>query len=119
MSYQSIFSAGLFKDQVVIVTGGGSGIGRCTAHELSALGASVALVGRKLDKLEKVDGYAYTDALMSVFTGMTGVTEGGLNIVSGYFALRASGGKLVLGSTMTRAAVVRLAAGVAGVDLPP
>ena len=68
-----------------------------------------------LDKLEKVDGYAYTDALMSVFTGMTGVTEGGLNIVSGYFALRASGGKLVLGSTMTRAAVVRLAAGVAGV----
>ena len=54
MSYESIFSAGLFKDQVVIVTGGGSGIGRCTAHELSALGASVALVGRKLDKLEKV-----------------------------------------------------------------
>ncbi len=68
-----------------------------------------------LDKLEKVDGYAYTDALMSVFTGMTGVTEGGLNIVSGYFSLRASGGQLVLGSTLTRAAVVRLAAGVAGV----
>jgi citronellol/citronellal dehydrogenase len=54
MSYQSIFRAGLFKDQVIIVTGGGSGIGRCTAHELSALGASVALVGRKRDKLDKV-----------------------------------------------------------------
>ncbi|MFM8463828.1 MAG: SDR family NAD(P)-dependent oxidoreductase, partial [Burkholderiaceae bacterium] len=54
MSYQSIFRAGLFKDQVIIVTGGGSGIGRCPAHELSALGASVALVGRKRDKLDKV-----------------------------------------------------------------
>ena len=54
MTYQSIFRPDLFKDQVVIITGGGSGIGRCTAHELSALGASVALVGRRRDKLEKV-----------------------------------------------------------------
>ena len=54
MTYQSIFRPDLFKHQVVIITGGGSGIGRCTAHELSALGASVALVGRKRDKLEKV-----------------------------------------------------------------
>jgi NADP-dependent 3-hydroxy acid dehydrogenase YdfG len=38
----------------VIVTGGGSGIGRCTAHELAALGASVVLVGRNPEKLEKV-----------------------------------------------------------------
>src|SRR5690606_2488515 len=35
----------------VIVTGGGSGIGRCTAHELASLGASVVLVGRSADKL--------------------------------------------------------------------
>ncbi len=52
MSYQSAFAPGLFKGQVVIVTGGGSGIGRCTAHELAALGATVALVGRRVDKLE-------------------------------------------------------------------
>jgi citronellol/citronellal dehydrogenase len=38
----------------VIVTGGGSGIGRCTAHELAALGAEVALVGRNSEKLETV-----------------------------------------------------------------
>ncbi|MEO6361790.1 MAG: SDR family NAD(P)-dependent oxidoreductase, partial [Caldimonas sp.] len=49
--YRSIFVPGLFRGQVAIVTGGGSGIGRCTAHELSALGAEVAIVGRQIDKL--------------------------------------------------------------------
>ncbi|HTN34585.1 MAG TPA: SDR family oxidoreductase [Marinobacter sp.] len=54
MSYQSIFHPDLFKGQIFIVTGGGSGIGRCTAHELASLGARVALVGRKADKVETV-----------------------------------------------------------------
>ena len=53
-SYRSVFQPGLFNGQVAIVTGGGSGIGRCTAHELTALGASVAIVGRKAEKLERV-----------------------------------------------------------------
>jgi len=52
--YRSVFRPGLFTGQVVIVTGGGSGIGRCTAHELASLGATVALVGRKADKLRGV-----------------------------------------------------------------
>jgi citronellol/citronellal dehydrogenase len=55
-AYASVFRAGLFSGQVAIVTGGGSGIGRCTAHELAALGAKVALVGRKMEKLERVAG---------------------------------------------------------------
>lgn len=54
MPYQSVFSAGLFAGQTVIVTGGGSGIGRCTAHELASLGARVAIWGRKVEKLEAV-----------------------------------------------------------------
>lgn len=54
MGYQSIFRPGLFAGQTVIVTGGGSGIGRCTAHELASLGAHVALVGRKIEKLQAV-----------------------------------------------------------------
>lgn len=53
-AYQSIFRPDLFAGQTIIVTGGGSGIGRCTAHELCALGAHVVLVGRTLDKLEAV-----------------------------------------------------------------
>ena len=38
----------------VVVTGGGSGIGRCTAHELASLGANVVLVGRNEEKLKTV-----------------------------------------------------------------
>ena len=53
-AYQSVFAPGLFQGQVVVVTGGGSGIGRCTAHELAHLGAHVVLVGRKPDKLQAV-----------------------------------------------------------------
>lgn len=52
--YRSVFAPGLFDGQVIVVTGGGSGIGRCTAHELAALGAQVVLVGRKPEKLEQV-----------------------------------------------------------------
>jgi citronellol/citronellal dehydrogenase len=54
MSYQSVFAPGLLAGRTVVVTGGGSGIGRCTAHELAALGAHVVLVGRKADKLKAV-----------------------------------------------------------------
>lgn len=67
LSYRSVFRPALFDGQTIIVTGGGSGIGRCTAHELVSLGARVAIVGRKLEKLESVQaeialagGYAST-----------------------------------------------------------
>ncbi len=51
MSYNSIFREDAFADKVIIITGGGSGIGRCTAHELAALGAQVIITGRKAEKL--------------------------------------------------------------------
>jgi citronellol/citronellal dehydrogenase len=54
VGYQSIFKEDLFAGRTVVITGGGSGIGRCTAHELAALGASVAIVGRNPDKLDAV-----------------------------------------------------------------
>ncbi len=54
MPYQSVFRPDLFKGKTIIVTGGGSGIGRCTAHELVALGANVAILGRTAEKLAEV-----------------------------------------------------------------
>ena len=59
--YQSIFASGLLAGQVIVVTGGGSGIGRCTAHELARLGAQVVLVGRNAEKLQTVQDEIATD----------------------------------------------------------
>jgi len=53
MAYQSVFAAQSFQGQTIVVTGGGSGIGRCTAHELAALGAKVIITGRKQEKLDQ------------------------------------------------------------------
>ncbi len=52
--YRSVFRPDLFKDRLCWVTGGGSGIGRCVAHELAALGALALISGRKQDKLDRV-----------------------------------------------------------------
>ena len=54
--YGSVFRADLFAGTTALVTGGGSGIGRCVAHELSSLGATVIITGRKIEKLERVAG---------------------------------------------------------------
>lgn len=42
-----------FKQKVVVVTGAGSGIGEATAQRFASEGASVVLVGRTREKLEK------------------------------------------------------------------
>jgi len=54
LSYRSIFSPGLFSGKTYLVTGGGSGIGRCVATELASLGANLALLGRNREKLQDV-----------------------------------------------------------------
>jgi citronellol/citronellal dehydrogenase len=54
LRYRSVFRPGLFAGRTILITGGGSGIGRCTAHELASLGAQVVISGRKVEKLEKV-----------------------------------------------------------------
>ena len=50
--FESIFRPGLFEGQTILVTGGGTGIGRCTAHELAALGAHVVIAARRNEPLE-------------------------------------------------------------------
>src|SRR5213080_3199290 len=48
-----IFAPGLLEGQVVVVTGGGSGLGRATAIELAACGAQVVISGRRADPLRE------------------------------------------------------------------
>jgi citronellol/citronellal dehydrogenase len=59
--YRSVFREGLFGGQVIVVTGAGSGLGRCTAHELASLGARLALIGRSEDKLKAVQAELAAD----------------------------------------------------------
>ena len=61
--YGSVFRPGLFEGQTIMVTGGGSGIGRCVAHELASLGAVVVITGRKLEKLERTAGEIRADSI--------------------------------------------------------
>lgn len=48
-----IFADGLLDGQVIVVTGGGSGLGRATAIELTACGARVIVAGRRAEPLEE------------------------------------------------------------------
>ncbi len=103
MTYQSTLAANSFAEQTIIVTGGGSGIGRCTAHELASLGANVILLGRTQAKLDSVtaeiiedggcvDSYALdirdeeaVTACIAAIVGKYGVIHGLINNAGGQF----------------------------------
>lgn len=50
---QQIFVRETLRDQIAIITGGGSGIGLATAREMVRIGARVALCGRTQEKLDR------------------------------------------------------------------
>ena len=66
MSPSRIFAPGLLDGQVVVVTGGGSGLGRATAVELTACGASVVVAGRRIEPLEETVGLCEGDRCQAV-----------------------------------------------------
>ncbi|MGW9551872.1 SDR family oxidoreductase [Citricoccus zhacaiensis] len=87
--YQSAFRSDLFAGQTVVVTGGGSGIGRCTAHELSSLGAHVVLVGRTQEKLDAVQAEILDDGgSVSTYSGDIRDEERVIEIVEAVLADR-------------------------------
>jgi citronellol/citronellal dehydrogenase len=48
-----IFAPDLLAGKVIVVTGGGSGLGRATAVELAELGATVVVTGRRAEPLDE------------------------------------------------------------------
>jgi len=51
-SWPTVYRPDLFAGKTVLVSGGGSGLGKATAWLFGRLGAHVAICGRKADKLE-------------------------------------------------------------------
>lgn len=89
---------------------------------LSRTGATAGVLGvfqayalwHALGRLRDTEGYAHTDVMMSVLDSAAGLLEGALNVASGYYEIRAAGGRLTLASVSVRAATIRLAGGIAG-----
>lgn len=50
---QPMLKEGTLKDKVIVVTGGGTGLGKAMAEYFSKLGANVIIASRKLEVLEK------------------------------------------------------------------
>ena len=48
-----MFESNLLKGKTIIVTGGGTGLGKSMAHRFCELGANVVIASRKMDVLEK------------------------------------------------------------------
>jgi NAD(P)-dependent dehydrogenase (short-subunit alcohol dehydrogenase family) len=48
-----MFEAGLLKDKVVLITGGGTGLGRAMGERFVELGAKLAICGRRLEVAEQ------------------------------------------------------------------
>jgi citronellol/citronellal dehydrogenase len=49
------FRSDLLKDQVVVISGGGGGLGRVLALQMAKLGARIAICGRRLEPLQETE----------------------------------------------------------------
>jgi citronellol/citronellal dehydrogenase len=77
VGHSQIFARGLLRDRVVLVTGGGTGLGRATALELARCGASVIIAGRRADVLEQAAREIAAEAVGEVSGVVADVRERG------------------------------------------
>jgi len=64
-----------FTNQIAVVTGASSGVGRAIALALAAQGATVCLVGRKLEALQSVSGSTGSSRFLSYQADLTNDEE--------------------------------------------
>jgi NADP-dependent 3-hydroxy acid dehydrogenase YdfG len=64
-----------FTNQIAVVTGASSGVGRAIALALAAQGATVCLVGRKLEALQSVSGSAGSSRFLTYQADLTNDEE--------------------------------------------
>ena len=99
-----MFKDDIFKGKTIIITGGGTGLGRSMAEKISSLGGNVIIVSRKLEVLENtakeisdktgngvkaiqldVREYKEISKVLEVVTGEFGVIDGLVNNAAGNF----------------------------------
>lgn len=88
------FTADLLRDQVALVTGGGSGIGRATALQLARCGAAVVVMGRRSGPLQETCDLMAAEGYQG--TALTGDTRETDQIESALDAINEQFGQLDL-----------------------
>ena len=75
-----------FQDRTIVVTGGGSGIGRATAERALAEGAAVVAVDRDADALAALKAAAGSDLLATLAGDVTdaGLAAEGMRLAGGF-----------------------------------
>lgn len=61
-----VFADGLFSDEVVLITGGGTGIGFAAATEMGRLGAKIAICGRRPEPLQEAVGKLEAEGIEAI-----------------------------------------------------
>ncbi len=74
LDHPTVYKEGLFGGQVVLVSGGGSGLGKATAVLFARLGAHVAICGRNEEKLAAT-AKMFTDAGLSTETHVLNIRD--------------------------------------------